>query len=210
MTRLSLRYLYPLSACLLLALIPVVVYSYLNVRIDDCKAARVFVPQSMPASDSSRKRDAWMRKQFEASQWHEGSFVKDGQRFDFSILRSYDAKRLYHRPENYFVDRAFVRERGIEWVATDSGAVPIHRVYYDDPSAAVLLAYLLVYRSSPVANPYWAQLRAAPVELFSGRTPMTLFLIQARGTSGSLPVMENVGREWLLSSLGNYRSACGH
>jgi len=211
MTRLSLRYLYPLSACLLLALVPVVVHSYLNVRIEDCKAAaRVFVQQSTPASESSRKRDAWMREQFEAFQWREGSFVKGGQRFDFSILRSYDAKRLYHRPENYFADRAFVRERGMEWVATDSGAVPLHRVYYDDPSGAVLVAYLLVYRSSPVANPYWAQLRAAPVELFSGRTPMTLFLIRAHGAPGTLRVMENVGREWLLSSLGDYRSACSH
>jgi hypothetical protein len=186
----------------------VVVHSYLNLEIDDCKAARLLVPQSVPASDSSRKRDAWMRDQFEASQWHEGSFVKDGQRFDFSILRSYDAKRLYHHPENYFANRAFVRERRIEWVSTHSGAVPIHRVYYSDPNAAVLVAYLLVYRSSPVASPYWAQLRAAPVELFSGRTPMTLFLIQARGAPGTFPVMENVGREWLVSSLGNYRSAC--
>ena len=167
MTRLSLRYVRPLSACLLLALIPVVVHSYLQVEIDDCKAPWAFVPESAQASDSGGSRDAWMRERFQSSQWQEGSFFRDGLRFDFSIIRSYDAKRLYHRPETSLVEHAIVETRGIEWVQADSGALPIHRAYYGDTDPAILVAYLLVYRSSPVASPYWAQLRAAPVELFS-------------------------------------------
>ena len=208
MTRLSLRYVRPLSACLLLALIPVVVHSYFRVEIDDCKAPWAFVPESAQASDSGGSRDAWMRELFQSSQWDEGSFFRDGLRFDFSIIRSYDAKRLYHRPENSLVEHAIVERRGIEWVRADSGALPIHRAYYGDTDPAILVAYLLVYRSSPVASPYWPHLRAAPVELFSGRRPMTLFLIQARGSPGSLREMEKVGREWLLSSWEKYRFAC--
>ena len=209
MTRLSLRYFVPLSACLLLALIPVVVHSYIQVEIDDCKAPWAFVPQSEQASDSGGGRDAWMREFFHSSQWHEGSFSRDGLHFDFSIIRSYDAKRLYHRPETSLVEHAIVQSRGIEWVRADSGgALPIHRAYYGDTEPAILVAYLLVYRSSPVASPYWPQLRAAPVQLFSGRRPMTLFFIQARGSPGRLQEMEKVGREWLLSSWEKYRSAC--
>jgi hypothetical protein len=209
MTRLSLRYLYPLSACLLLALIPVVVHSYLKVEIDDCKAARVLVPESAQVSHSGGSRDAFMRERFQSSQWHEGSFFSEGQRFDFSIIRSYDAKRLYHRPENSLVEHAFVvQSREIEWVRADFGPLPIHRAYYGDTDPAVLVAYLLVYRSSPVASPYWPQLRAAPVELFTGRRPMTLFLIQAHGSPRSIRKMEEVEREWLLSSWEEYRSAC--
>jgi hypothetical protein len=194
---------------LLLAVIPVVVHSYLRVEVDDCKAAGAFMPESAQASHSGGKRDAWMRERFQSSQWQEGSFFKDGLRFDFSIIRSYDAKRLYHLPENSLVEHVFaVKSREIEWVRADSGPLPIHRAYYGDMDPAILVAYLLVYRSSPVASPYWPQLRAAPVELFSGRCPMTLFLIQARGSPRRLREMEEVQREWLLSSWKKYRSAC--
>ncbi len=131
-----------------------------------------------------------------------------GLRFDFSIIRSYDAKRLYHRPENSLVEHAMVARRAIEWVPAGSSALPIHRAYYDDTAPTIVVAYLLAYRSSPVANPYWAQLRAAPVELLAGRRPMTLFLVQARGSLGSVREMEKVEREWLLSVWERYCSAC--
>ena len=208
MIRLSLRYVRPLSACLLLALIPVVVHSYLQIEIDDCKVPRALVPESAQASHSGGSRDALMRQRFQSSQWDEGSFFRDGLRFDFSIIRSYDAKRLYHRPETSLVEHEVVERRGIEWVPADSGALPIHRAYYDDTDPAIVVAYLLVYRSSPVASPYWPHLRAAPVELVSGRRPMTLFFIQARGSPGRLREMEKVEREWLPSSWEKYGSAC--
>lgn len=208
MTRLSLRYVRPLSACLLLALIPVVVHSYLQVEIDDCKGSWAFGSKFAQTSHPSGSRDARMRERFQSFQMQEGSFLRNGMRFDFSIIRSYDVKRLYHLPETSLVEHAIVERRGIEWVPADSEALPIHRAYYGDTDPAILVAYLLVYRSSPVASPYWAHLRAAPVELFSGRRPMTLFLVQARGSPGSLRQMEKVEREWLLSSWEKYRSAC--
>lgn len=209
MTRLSLRYLYPLSACLLVALVPVVVHSYLQLEINDCQDARAFIPAPPLTSDAAKRRDSWMRERFQSSQWHEESFVKDGLRFDVSIIRSYDAKRLYHFPENSLVEHTlFVEGRRVDWAPGDSSPLPIHRAYYNNTNPAVMVAYLLVYRSSPVASPYWAQLRAAPVELFSGRDPMTLFFIKARGTPGRLPEMETIGREWLRSAWANYRSVC--
>ena len=210
MTRLSLRYLYPLSACLLLALVPVVVHSYLQVEADDCRSG-VLLPESTLPPDGSGKRDDWIGERFQSSHWREGSFVKDGLRFDFAVIRSYDAKRLYHLPENSLVEHTLVvQRRGTDWVPADAGTLPVHRAYYGDTDPVMLVAYLLVYRSAPVANPYWLQLRSAPIELFSGRHPMTLFFIQARGSRASFPQMEDVGREWLLSSWQKYRSACIH
>ncbi len=208
MTRLSRRYVRLLAVCLLLALVPVVVHSYLKVETGDCKAPWAFVPEAGLVSDFSGSRDAWMREFFQSSQWQEGSFSKDGLHFDFSIIRSYDAKRLYHRPETSLVEQSIVDTRGIEWVQADSVSLPIHRAYYGATDRAILVAYLLVYRASPVASPYWAQLRAAPLELFAGRHPMTLFFIQGRGSPSRFPQMERVGREWLLSSWDKYHSAC--
>ena len=208
MTRLSLRYVRPLSVCLLLALIPVVVHSYIQIQIDDCKAPAALVLAFAPASDTGGSREAWMRKHFESSHWQEGSLSRDGLNFDFSIVRSYDVTRLYHRPESSLVEKAIVERREIEWVKTDSGALPIHWAYYGKTEPAILAAYLLVYRSSPIASPYWPHVRAAPSELFTGSRPMTLLLIQARGPRPSLPEMEEVEREWLLSAWDKYRSAC--
>jgi len=208
MMRLSLRYCYALSACLLVALIPVVVHSYLHLKTDVCKGGRHFIPQSTPASPSEEKRDAWMRETFHSAQWYEGSFVRDELHFDFSVVRSYDAKRLYHRPENYFAERAFVKSRDIEWLPTGSAKVPIHRTYYGNAEPATVVAYLLAYHSSAVANPYLAQLRAAPAELLGGQYPMTLFLIQAHGPPDRFDQMETIAREWLLSAWATYRSTC--
>ncbi|MGA7462514.1 MAG: hypothetical protein WBW69_19930 [Candidatus Korobacteraceae bacterium] len=209
MTRLSLRYVRPLSVCLFVALIPVVVHSYFHLEIDDCKTPLALVQEPAHPSDAGAKRDAFMRDRFQSSQWQEGSFSKDGLQFDFSIVRSYDAKRLYHRPENSLVEHsAIVDRRDLVWVEADSDAMPIHRAYYGDTDPAILVSYVLVYRSVPVASPYSAQLRAAPVEVFSGRRPMTLFLIQGHGSPSRLQEMEKVEREWLLSSWEKYRSAC--
>jgi hypothetical protein len=208
MTRLSLRYVVPLSACLLLALIPVVMHSYIQVEIDDCKSPWAFLPESAQAFDSGGNRDAWMRQFFHSSQWQEGSFFKDGLRFDFSIIRSYDAKLLYHRPETSLVEHAVVERRGIEWVQTASGVLPVHRAFYGNTDPAILASYFLVYHSSPVASPYLAQLQAAPVELFSGRRPMTLFFVQAQGAPGSLGEIEKGERVWLISTWEKHRSAC--
>jgi hypothetical protein len=165
-------------------------------------------PESAQASASGGNRDARMRERFQSSQWHEGSFVKNGLRFEFSIVRSYDVKRLYYRPEGGLVGDRMVEKRQIEWISTKSDALPIHRVYYSNTDPARAVAYLLMYRSSPVASPYCPQLRSAPLELFSGRHPMTLFLIQTRGPASSLREMEVAEREWLLASWDKYRSAC--
>jgi len=209
MTLLSVKYLRSLSVCFFAALIPVVLHSYFHVKIDDCKAPSALISGPASASDNGGKRDAFMRDRFESSQWQEGSFSKDGLQFNFSVVRSYDAKRLYHRPENSFVEHsAIVDRRDLEWVEGNSGKLPIHRAYYGDTDPAILVSYILVYHSSPVASPYSAQLRAAPVELISGPRPMTLFLIQAHGSPTSLQEMEKLEREWLLASWEKYRSAC--
>jgi hypothetical protein len=204
MTRVSTRYVVPLAVCLLLVLIPVAMHSYFQTNRDDCANPSAIVPVDHPAGS----RDAFLHTRFQSPQFMEGSFLSKEGRFNYSIIRSYDPKRLYHRPENSLVEHAVVTRRAIEWVPTDAGAVPIHRAYYDEEDQALVVAYLLVFRSSPVASPYWPHLRAAFSELFTGSHPMTLYFIQARGLPESVPEMEKVEREWLVSSWEKYRTAC--
>lgn len=205
MTRLSTRYVVPLAVCLLLTLIPVAMHSYFQTNKDDCATPSALLPADHPAGS----RDAFLQTRFQSSQFMEGSFVSTAGRFNYSIIRSYDPKRLYHRPENSLVDHVdVVTRRTIEWVPTDAGRLPIHRAYYDEGDRALVVSYVLVFRSSPVASPYWPHLRAAFSELITGSHPMTLYFIQARGLPDGVPEMEKLEREWLVSSWKKYRTAC--
>lgn len=205
MITLSRRYLLPLSACLFAALVPVTIHSYLNFDRDDCAdASALFVTHA-----ADPKRNALGREQFQSFQMSDGNFIKDGVQFDYSVVRSYDPKRLYHRPENTLVRHdAIVERRGIDWVQTPSGELPIHRAYYDNTNRTIVVSYLLVFRSAPVANPYWPHVSAAPIEVFTGRRPMTLFFIKAEAWPGATHEAEKAEREWLVSAWQAYRNAC--
>lgn len=204
MTPLSTRYVRPLSFCLLVALIPVAVHSYFHLDRDDCSGTLSLVP----AARSDTTHAAFLQERFDSFQLSEGGFAQDGVHFDYTIIRSYDPKRLYHRPEKSLVLHADVASRSIEWLPASSGPLPIHLAHYREEGQAIAVAYLLVFGSSPVASPYWPHLRAAPFEMFAGRRPMTLVLIQARGFPNDLHNMERVEDEWLVSWWEKYRTAC--
>ena len=161
MTRLSQRFLWPLSVCFLVALVPVVVHSYFRLEVEDCNSISALLTQAVTPSPIAG-RDVEIRGRFLTSQWREGTFESDDLRFTFSVIRSYDAKRLYHRPEDVLVEHMTVASQGLELLKTDWGSLPIHRAYYANTDPAIVVSYLLVYHSSPVASPYRAQLRAAP------------------------------------------------
>lgn len=73
MRRLSHRYAWPLSGCLLLALVPVVVHSYFRVVVEDCNGFSTFLPQ-FPSTSKSAGYDAQMRERFQTSERREGNF----------------------------------------------------------------------------------------------------------------------------------------
>ena len=93
MTPLSPRYVPALLVVLTLTLVPVVVHSYLRVQIDECSEADWLTG---PDENSDAERVSFMRSTFRAFAWREGEL---GNNVRTVILRSYDAKRLYYRPE---------------------------------------------------------------------------------------------------------------
>jgi hypothetical protein len=188
-------------------LVPVLVHSYGGLEVEDCPraAAELFADAGPPDS----KRDAWMREAFQAEQWAEGRFTGGDAAIDcsFLVVRSYDAKRLYHRPYNSLAEGAAGGSR-LEWISSGSGRIPIHLVQYESGDPARLTGYLLVYNSRPVAHPYSAQLAAFPLQLLSGARPMTLFLISATGPRPEWPAIGGQVRQWLAAQWQRYRTAC--
>jgi hypothetical protein len=186
------------------AILPVVVHSYRGVNAEDCEApSRLF--SSADAAFSGRGR--WLRENLHASEWTEGSFAEaePSAQFTFSILRSYDPKKLYHRPEEYLAKGA-VASRTLETIG--AGRTPIHVVRYNEPVTARVSAYLLVYGSKPVGNPYLAQVAGFPIQLLSGTRPMTLFFITGNGGPGAEADIEARIKLWLGDAWRRYQAAC--
>jgi len=207
---LSRRYLPHISIALLLTLIPVAVHSYVKLKDDDC----VRPSELFSACDFEGDRESTGRRlkgMFGDVDWCGGTLPgrDGGPALDYWILRSYDPKKVYHLPEIGFVRGAAPSARGTEWLQVGSEKVPVHRSYYPRTDVDVFVAYMLIYDSEPIGNPYIAQLLSFPRQLIRGTAPMNLFFVSGRGPAGTLTVMEQTGIPWLLESLRRYRLLCG-
>ncbi len=152
-----------------------------------------------------------MKNLFGDVQWCAGTLSGSGDSPSLNcwIVRSYDAKKLYHLPEIGLVRGAAPSRRATEEIPWENGSVPVHRVYYHESDGDVYVAYILIYNSKPIGNPYIAQILSFPKQLVTGVAPMNLLFVSGRGPRGSLAGMQERGNRWLLESLRYYRSRCG-
>jgi hypothetical protein len=199
MASISSRFAPHLCGVLLPALAAVAAHRYVGFERDDCiEAARL--------TSGEAPRQAAFREVFGAFQSAEGPLPGVAGRF--AILRSRDPKRLYHHPELFFVRGAVASRTVVEWLQDGSEQVPIHRVHYGASVPPRAVAYLLIYHSRPVDNPYRAQLAAAPGELLGGPLPMTLAFVSAEAVRGDPAALAALARDWLLDFWRRYKTAC--
>jgi hypothetical protein len=206
---LSRRYALHAVALLLVPLFPVAIHSYGRYDTDDCANVQALLgPVAIEGAEDTR--GAWMKRVFSAVQWKEASLPPAGSsaQFKTSVIRSYDPKKLYHHPESGLIQKASLNSRGTESIEINSESIPIQRVYYAAADRATIVAYMLVYGSRPVANPYVAQFTALARQLRRGRMPMTMFFISGTGPLSQETVMEQQAKQWLADSWQQYRAAC--
>ncbi len=212
MTTLAQRYAPHITVLVGLALLPVVVHSYAQRRTDDCANPFVLVA-SARASDASETRRHFMQERMGAYQWREGQVIPPdgGPRLSYAIVRSYDPKRVYYRPERNLVGKQEPERIVLDTIDVDGEQVPIRVVEYARQRRThlqSLAAYLLVYDGEPVTNPYTAQILAAPGLMVAGSRPMTLFFVWGQALTDELPGAQAAAREWLITSWRTYQSAC--
>ncbi len=207
---LSTRYVPHMAVMILVAMVPIVVHSYLDLRSDECAD-----PVRLAASSSWRhqkERDAFMRERLGAHQWKEGRLpAEPGEpSIHYTIARSYDAKRLYYRIER----RLLVAEPDLQKiikVQANSEQLPIRTLrFHPKPGSAgaAVAAYLLVYDGRPVGNPYVNQLLAAPLRMLTGRLPMTAFFASSNVRVSEMDAVQERQIEWLVESWQRYREIC--
>lgn len=145
--------------------------------------------------------------------WSEGSVeVAPDLRLNYTIVRSFHPRRVYHQPGRNLASDVRTRHESIERHEVAGRSVSIHRIEFETVrrpgDREVVAAYMLLHRGETVENPILAQLRGAPFELVSGRRPMTRYLVFARVPPARRAEAEEATRAWLLDAWRRHQAAC--
>jgi hypothetical protein len=174
----SARYALPLCVVLALALVPTLIHSYgKDVNTDGRSTAKI--PTTLAGYDSvpGQRNANWGMRRFQSEDWVERDYKNGrGDKLIVTVVRSFDAKSLYHHPElavayhrTSFVDENIVR-------LPRRPEIPIH-VLDPAPGERTASVYALHYDDRFIDDPLIFQLRSVGELLFSRRKPMTLFFV---------------------------------
>lgn len=209
----STRYVPHIAALIVLAAIPTLLHSLGRFDVDDCANSQGLL--APPDVDHAAMLSAGERHRIDtywgAGNWSAGTLGGEGPgaSLRYVIVRSFDPKTVYHWPEGRVLDHRH-SSRGLEEVEGPGGVqLPVHRAFYEPRGAdTTVVAYLLVYDSQAVANPYLAQILAGPKQVLLGRRPMWLFLVYGEVEKSAREDAEQRAREWLASAWERHRTAC--
>lgn len=171
----STRYAPALCGLIALALVPVVIHSYAGATAPDGRTARTIPAILGGFVGQPSARDAgWGKRRFESDDWIERRYTAAGDEVVFTIIRSYDLKRLYHHPElDVAYGTSLPVHRVVYW--PDRPDIPVH--VNSSPVKRALAMYALHYGDRFISDPIRFQIRTAGELLFSRRKPMTLFFV---------------------------------
>jgi hypothetical protein len=223
----STRYLPHIVVLLVLAALPTWLHRTSSLDVEDCAdldallsmdggevVSAEALSEAALESKSLAQRKLFLSQASADGRWAEGivPLGEDDEALDFVLVRSFDAKLLYHWPAArlHWEGGKSLRIDRNELETVDS--LPVHRSYYDNLDARSrqhwVVAYLLVYDSRPISNPYLAQLLSAPVQLVRGRSPMWLFFVSGRVDASRRESAEQAARRWLVAAWEHYDSVC--
>jgi hypothetical protein len=192
----SFRFVPVMSVLLGLALIPTIIHSYAGALESDGRTTEA-IPVSLAGYQSTPtdRNPTWGERRFESTDWTERTYTGGGDRVRLTVVRSFDAKSLYHHPE-------LAVAYGVSFVGSDATHVqsrpdiPVHVLTPGDGVTARGL-YALHYDGRFIANPVSFQLRTAGELLVGARKPMTLFFALDEDAAGEGD-LENLGALRLL------------
>jgi hypothetical protein len=156
---------------LAISVVPVVAHQYVGWTVLDDRplALDLSVPgmHAVPAPS----RGSFINRAFATNDWTEQRYEGAEGSLSLYLIRSFDAKRLYHHPE-----LALLHGRGFEPAVIVRGAEALDVPVRVLTSTTGIAAYTLVFENDVVDNALRFQLRQAGTLLLSPRRPMTLVL----------------------------------
>ena len=204
----SSRFLPIVCAIVGLALVPTFIHSYADFAVHDGLVTGA-IPTSLSGyvgTDSGRNK-TWGKHKFDSDDWTERIYRMAGDEVKLSVIRSYDAKSLYHHPElavsygpSYVRSevRRFPRRPGI----------PVHMVYTGRDEGTVAM-YALLFDDGFVEDPIMFQIRSAGELLFSRRQAMTLFFVTDEHVPASASIDTLPSAGLLFAAIDQFRAG-GH
>jgi hypothetical protein len=183
-------------------LVPTLIHSYSG-RLDDDTREAAAIPTVLAGLRSvPSERDAtWGQRRFSTDNWVEREYSSGttGDRVRLTVVRSYDAKSVYHHPELAVAYRtSFVGEETRRFPQRPD--IPVHIL---KPAHGVRAGgmYVLHHGSHFVDDPIQFQLRAAVEMLFTRRKPMTLFFVFDQQGPGSEDTGESSAAKLLFAAV---------
>lgn len=182
-----------------LALVPTTIHTYLRLpppagpRIQEM----VIAPAGQPGTPTART-DAWAAKRFDTDDWTQRSYYAGA--VTLTIVRSFDAKRLYHHPE---LAVAYPDEYAAPTIRRlpSQPDVPVYVLSGQSGSRDTRSMYALVYGGRYVDNPIAFQLRSSAELLVSRRKPMTLIFVRETGIRDTDPLDPSRGAQVLVAAM---------
>jgi hypothetical protein len=186
----STRFLPALCVIVGLTLIPTLIHSYSDSTVHDGRSTAI-IPETLAGyiGRPSDRNATWGQRRFRSDDWTERIYRNASDEVKLSVIRSYDAKALYHHPElavSYGPSYTTTEVRRFP-VRPD---VPVHVLHTD---SATLAMYALLYDERFVDDPIRFQLRTAGELLVSGRKPMTLFFLTDERASADVEALPSIG-----------------
>jgi len=169
----SSRYAIPVIILLVLALIPTILHSYIDAKINDGKSVNDIAKTlndftSIPANRNTR----WGMDIFGSEDWFERDYQdKQYNNVRLFAARAYDHKRLYHHPELALSYGHNLDKKSIQNLP-DHTDIPVFVLNSDNNS--MLVAYVLLYDDEFIKSPIDHQLGESMRLLANPRKPMTL------------------------------------
>jgi hypothetical protein len=196
------RYAPATAVLLALALVPTLIHSYSNTAVDDGRRASAIpgVLAGFPSVATDRPQN-WGQRRFESQDWIERHYVGDrGLRVTLTVVRTYDAKSVYHHPELAvsYHRVSFTSER-VERSPTRP-EIPIH-VLQPSAGTRAIGMYILHYEDRFIDNPLLFQVRSAGELLFSRRQPMTLFFVLDDVPTPNVELMDSAAAKVLFAAI---------
>jgi hypothetical protein len=166
------------ATCVLVALslVPTLIHSYAGVVVDDGRTAAA-VPDilagftALPTSRSA----TWGQRRFGSDDWVERRYRNGVDEAVLTVVRSYDAKTVYHHPELAVAYGTGFESHEVRRFDAHPD-LPVH-VLSPMPGVSATAVYVLRYDDRFIESPVLFQLRNAGELLVSGRKPMTLFFV---------------------------------
>jgi hypothetical protein len=172
------RYIHAICVLLALALVPTLIHSYSSnpPAASGLTTAIPMVLAGAPSVQSDRSA-TWGKRRFDSDDWIERQYSdpKGGVPLRLTVVRSYDAKSVYHHPELAVAyGTSFVGQETRRFASHPEIPVHVLKAEYGVHAAGL---YVLHYETRFVDDPLAFQIRTAADLLVSRRKPMTLFFV---------------------------------